>query len=646
MRSAIAMSAILDALGTPPTASNNYMAAVENTPCDMYGNNQWGDCLTEGTVVDGKNIAAAYKAKYKGPIVRLLCASGKRLAITPKHAVLTPRGFVCAKDLKKGDDLVGTSRPQIFPSTRSGGNGYLDYAPAPVEQIFSALALRRALVREIMPVPVHFHGDGKFLNGNIQIVGTDSFLSDEFDTTLSQPNGKNEIGTTSKLQRRFHGTRTAFLRFFRSLAPALGDVCFGCDGTLLAYGHAGVAKSKGQSLGSHSISRGNDSFGHGLPSNPEIFADALQRLAGNVASNCLAKISSLPDPTNVLSRAAGANIHASRDHPSSDGVPTDPELCSHLFRSLSGLVECDRLVDVEVDALEGHIFDLSTESRWYVANGLITHNCVEADTAHTLTIRTANASSATVIPTITDVFNLYEDFGFRPNQNIDPGTSELAMLQYLKAAGFLGHKLDNSATIDPGNIDHVKWSIQLFGGCRFGWALPDYAEQQFMYRQPWDVQGGSQSQRRRPRHAASALRGRHVLYDDMGPLDAAGYGSVHQDFCWRSARRALLRLDQRAGRVAIRPRSRDAGTKAAGGCSMRMSWNYALIVAVIAIVLIVVVRYALSAGGNPLSIQMIERREGVWPGKTTVWPDCNCSVRYVGTIVHGNRYTIVIDKLD
>ena len=66
------------------------------------------------------------------------------------------------------------------------------------------------------------------------------------------------------------------------------------------------------------------------------------------------------------------------------------------------------------------------------------------------------------------------------------------MLQYLKAAGFLGHKLDNSATIDPGNIDHVKWSIQLFGGCRFGWALPDYAEQQFMYRQPWDVQGGSQ----------------------------------------------------------------------------------------------------------------------------------------------------------
>jgi hypothetical protein len=52
------------------------------------------------------------------------------------------------------------------------------------------------------------------------------------------------------------------------------------------------------------------------------------------------------------------------------------------------------------------------------------------------------------------------------------------------------------------------------------------------------------------------------------------------------------------------------------------------------------------AAGYNAFISMIEKREGVWPGKTTVWPDCNCSVRYIGTSVHGHRYTIVIDKLD
>ena len=121
-------------------------------------------------------------------------------------------------------------------------------------------------------------------------------------------------------------------------------------------------------------------------------------------------------------------------------------------------------------------------------------DCVEVDTAYGVIIRTANAATATVIPTITDVFNLYEHFGFRPDQHIDPGTSEVGMCQFLKASGFLGHKLDDFATVDPGNINHIKWSIQLFGGVRFGWALPNYAEQQFLYRQPWDfIRGADQS---------------------------------------------------------------------------------------------------------------------------------------------------------
>jgi hypothetical protein len=84
---------------------------------------------------------------------------------------------------------------------------------------------------------------------------------------------------------------------------------------------------------------------------------------------------------------------------------------------------------------------------------------------------------------------------------------------------------------------------------------------------------------------------------------------------------------------------------------MRMSWNYALIIAVMAIVLIVAFRYAYSAGGDRF-VQMIERRVGndigvaIYPGATKVWPDCGCTVRYVGTFVRGGRYTIVLDKLD
>jgi hypothetical protein len=121
-------------------------------------------------------------------------------------------------------------------------------------------------------------------------------------------------------------------------------------------------------------------------------------------------------------------------------------------------------------------------------------NCVEVDTAYGVILRTVNAQAATVIPTLTDVLSLYEVFGFDPHSGKDPGTSESAMCWYLQNHGFLGHKLDIFTNLDPANINHMKWSIQLFGGCRVGWALPNYAEQQFLYRQPWDViRGADQS---------------------------------------------------------------------------------------------------------------------------------------------------------
>lgn len=114
-------------------------------------------------------------------------------------------------------------------------------------------------------------------------------------------------------------------------------------------------------------------------------------------------------------------------------------------------------------------------------------DCVEVDSAYGLTIRTANASIATVIPTVDDVLALYKVFGFDPTTGNDPGTDELSMCQYLKNVGFMGHRLNDYATVDPAKVDHIKWCIQLFGGVRVGWQLPQCAEGQFSANVPWDV---------------------------------------------------------------------------------------------------------------------------------------------------------------
>lgn len=122
-------------------------------------------------------------------------------------------------------------------------------------------------------------------------------------------------------------------------------------------------------------------------------------------------------------------------------------------------------------------------------------DCVEVDSAYATIIRTANAATATVIPSKDEVLALYRVFGFNPDpaQYSDPGTDELAMCQYLKNTGWLGRRLNDYATTDPSNIDHLKWCIQLFGGVRVGWQLPNFAIEQFDNSQPWDLHGGDQS---------------------------------------------------------------------------------------------------------------------------------------------------------
>jgi len=45
-------------------------------------------------------------------------------------------------------------------------------------------------------------------------------------------------------------------------------------------------------------------------------------------------------------------------------------------------------------------------------------------------------------------------------------------------------------------------------------------------------------------------------------------------------------------------------------------------------------------------VRQIEMRFGVAPGSTRVWPDCQCTVRYLGTSVSRRVYSPHFEKLD
>lgn len=114
-------------------------------------------------------------------------------------------------------------------------------------------------------------------------------------------------------------------------------------------------------------------------------------------------------------------------------------------------------------------------------------DCVCVDTANTLMLRTANAAVKPVIPANADVLALYEAVGgYVPgNASTDNGCVEVNMLDHLQKVGFLGHKANATGVVNPFNLDHIKWCIQLFGSCRLGIQLPQFAMDQFEAQQPW-----------------------------------------------------------------------------------------------------------------------------------------------------------------
>lgn len=114
-------------------------------------------------------------------------------------------------------------------------------------------------------------------------------------------------------------------------------------------------------------------------------------------------------------------------------------------------------------------------------------DCVEADCGHMLMLRTANTGTI-VIPTDQAILALYGAVtGFSPGDpNSDNGTDETSMCEYMKTTGLLGHQSTATGMITPGNLDHIKWCVQMFGGCRIGFNVPSFIMGEGPDK-PWDL---------------------------------------------------------------------------------------------------------------------------------------------------------------
>lgn len=115
-------------------------------------------------------------------------------------------------------------------------------------------------------------------------------------------------------------------------------------------------------------------------------------------------------------------------------------------------------------------------------------DCVCADSAHQVMLHTANAGTI-IIPTDQDVLALYEAVGgYKPGDaSTDTGCDETSMEQYMMSTGLCGQKSAASGPVDPINVNHIRWAVQIFGACRLGITVDQRMESEFASRQPWET---------------------------------------------------------------------------------------------------------------------------------------------------------------
>jgi len=272
-------------------------------------------CVLEGTEVVASDVRALTRRRYAGPVVILCTGSGQELRVTPNHPVLTEQGWVRADGLRQGDRVLRHNGLQRI-GRRSPDE---QQRPARVEDVWRSLTVEQGLLSRSVPLAAEdFHGDVAG-ESEVDVVLVDGHLAPVGDVSFVQPH--RELSLVGA-----HGGRVGL-----SAVSAL------------------------------------DLFFMGLDTSPRGFVSALQEF------KALLRAESFVAQASSLTSTSHRNFSAPET--AGDGGAGYAEVGRELLDRLAGQVEFDDLVEVDVVAWSGHVYNLETGEGWYDASSIVVSNC-------------------------------------------------------------------------------------------------------------------------------------------------------------------------------------------------------------------------------------------------------------------------------
>ena len=325
-------------------------------------------CFTGDTsVTTCSDISNVYKRSYKGAIIDIATKSGRSISVTPNHPILTGRGWVKAGDINCTDQLACIKDKTLIVKH------YKNSVKSTFSDLFSSLnvSVNPLSITDCPTAPEDFHGD--VTDSKVGIINFDLLPWGDFVKSLRK-DAKNISFVTGKTVNFTFLRDSSFNPLFKGCLSSLGGLV-GVGGKcrdLLrsASVHSGLLLlrpiSKRSVFGlENSYNRLRSTF------KPDMLRDAVCTNTGFVSSVYGFKFigSKLNFFRVEVSNAIGFKNSKDRLFTTAERLPD----CFH-GHVVDG-AELDDVLDISVRKFDGHVYNLENKDNWYLANGIIAHNC-------------------------------------------------------------------------------------------------------------------------------------------------------------------------------------------------------------------------------------------------------------------------------
>lgn len=329
------------------------------------------NCVIGETLVSSPAIRAAYRRQYSGEIIIIHTARGKKLSVTPNHPILTDHGWVAAKFLRHGDNVI--SRSNSYVSFRASPN--INQSEARIENVFESLCVSGMVFR--FPASAgHFHGE--ISDSEVNIVFPNSLLRDGIDTLIEKKSIKIGFSLSSSFSQSLIG-EGAFTQTGVGLLHSPNSI-MGFFGKCKAIFSRHSLKSFGNRI--------RTTFSKWYSELCEIFSYRAFRYAslggdfifphtGIVHSKKIIGTNTIT-PLDIRFPIGSVDVNTQSNQSVLNSLSGTSESIRDFISGYAGIVETDQIVFIERESAQSsfiHVYNLETEGGWYYANDIITHNC-------------------------------------------------------------------------------------------------------------------------------------------------------------------------------------------------------------------------------------------------------------------------------